>query len=124
MALEGPCWRELAQLMANHIFGHIDRDCTVFPNSLGYSAFLLRTLFLYPSVRILLGGFIMNIRKCAVIGCGYVGATTAFALLQSGLFSEMVLIDQNRKKALGEAMDLSHSVPFVKPRRVRNTTIT
>ena len=57
----------------------------------------------------------MNIRKCAVIGCGYVGATTAFALLQSGLFSEMVLIDQNRKKALGEAMDLSHSVPFVKP---------
>ena len=55
----------------------------------------------------------MNIRKCAVIGCGYVGATTAFALLQSGLFSEMVPIDQNGKKALGEAMDLSHSVPFV-----------
>lgn len=57
----------------------------------------------------------MNLRKCAIIGCGYVGATTAFALIQSGLFSELVLIDQNRKKALGEAMDLSHSVPFVKP---------
>ncbi len=57
----------------------------------------------------------MNLRKCAIIGCGYVGATTAFALTQSGLFSELVLIDQNRKKALGEAMDLSHSVPFVKP---------
>lgn len=57
----------------------------------------------------------MNLRKCAIIGCGFVGATTAFALTQSGLFSELILIDQNRKKALGEAMDLSHSVPFGKP---------
>lgn len=63
------------------------------------------------------GGFavMLNIQKCAIIGTGFVGATTAFALLRSGLFSEMVLIDQNREKAEGEAMDLSHCDPFVRP---------
>ncbi len=35
----------------------------------------------------------MNKQKCAVIGCGFVGASIAFALMQSGLFSEIVLID-------------------------------
>ena len=34
-----------------------------------------------------------NLRKVAVIGCGFVGSASAFALMQSGLFSEMVLID-------------------------------
>lgn len=57
----------------------------------------------------------MNLQKCAIIGCGAVGATTAFALLKSGLFSELVLLDVNHKKALGEAMDIAHSVPFVRP---------
>ena len=55
----------------------------------------------------------MNIQKCAIIGCGFVGATTAFSIIQSGLFSEIVLIDQDKKKAEGEAMDLSHSLPFL-----------
>lgn len=46
----------------------------------------------------------MNPRKVAVIGCGFVGASIAFALMQKGLFSEMVLIDANHAKAEGEAM--------------------
>ena len=56
----------------------------------------------------------MNPRKVAVIGCGFVGASIAFALMQKGLFSEMVLIDANHAKAEGEAMDLS---PFFLPKR-------
>ena len=55
----------------------------------------------------------INIQKAAVIGCGFVGASTAFNLVQKGLFSELVLIDANREKAEGEAMDLSHGRPFV-----------
>lgn len=56
-----------------------------------------------------------NIQKCAIIGCGNVGATIAYTLLQSGLVSEMVLIDINRHKAEGEALDLLHSMPFFSP---------
>ena len=57
------------------------------------------------------GGIKMvNIRKCGIVGCGFVGASCAFALVQSGLFSELVLIDANKEKAEGEAMDLNHCV--------------
>ena len=56
-----------------------------------------------------------NMRKCAVIGCGNVGATTAYTLMQTGWFSEMVLIDVNQKKAKGEAADIAHSLPFHSP---------
>ncbi len=54
----------------------------------------------------------VNPRKVAIVGCGFVGSATAFALMQSKLFSEMVLIDVNFDKADGEAMDISHGVPF------------
>lgn len=57
----------------------------------------------------------INIRKCAIIGAGNVGATTAFSLMQSGLFSELLLIDLDRKRAEGEASDLGHTVPFLSP---------
>jgi L-lactate dehydrogenase len=57
----------------------------------------------------------INIRKAAVVGCGFVGAATAFALMQSGLFSELVLIDSEKEKAEGEALDISHGMPFAKP---------
>lgn len=60
----------------------------------------------------------MNNRKVVIIGCGYVGASTAFTLMQSGLFSEMVLIDVNRKKAEGEAMDIMHGMPFAMPMKI------
>ena len=64
------------------------------------------------------GAIILDIRKCAVIGCGFVGASIAFSLVESGLFTELVLIDINRKKAEGEAMDLNHGVPFAQPMKI------
>ena len=51
-------------------------------------------------------------RKAAIIGCGFVGASIAFRFLQQGLFSKMVLLDMNREKAEGEAMDLSDGLPY------------
>lgn len=56
--------------------------------------------------------------RVAVVGVGNVGATYAFALLLSRLCSEIVLIDANRAKAEGEAMDLNHAVPFAHPTRI------
>ena len=52
----------------------------------------------------------INFRKVAVVGCGFVGSSSAFALMQSGLFSEMVLLDVNRAKAEGEAMDIQNKI--------------
>ena len=60
----------------------------------------------------------VNIRKAAMIGCGFVGLSSAFALMQSGIFSEMVMIDVNREKAEGEAMDIAHGLPFARPIRL------
>lgn len=60
----------------------------------------------------------MNKQKCAVIGCGFVGASIAFSLIQEEMFSELVLIDINQTKAEGEAMDLSHGLPFVHPMKI------
>lgn len=57
----------------------------------------------------------VNERKAAIIGAGFVGSASAFALMQSGLFTEIILIDSNRDKADGEAMDISHGVPFCTP---------
>ena len=54
----------------------------------------------------------INIRKVAIIGCGFVGSSIAFSLMQRGLFSEMVLIDSNQEKAEGEAMDLGDGLPY------------
>jgi L-lactate dehydrogenase len=56
-----------------------------------------------------------DFRKCAIIGCGNVGATTAYTLMQTGWFSEMVLIDINRRRAEGEASDIAHGLPFHTP---------
>jgi L-lactate dehydrogenase len=56
--------------------------------------------------------------RVAVVGTGNVGATFALALVMSGLASEIVLVDANARRAEGEAMDLTHAVPFAKPTRV------
>lgn len=56
--------------------------------------------------------------RVAVIGAGHVGAAFAFALLRSGLASEIVLVDADHARAEGEAMDLDHAVPFGRPARV------
>ena len=59
-----------------------------------------------------------NVRKVVIVGCGFVGAACAFSLMQSGLFSEMVLIDASKEKAEGEALDISHGAPFAKPMKI------
>jgi len=56
--------------------------------------------------------------RIAIVGAGNVGATFAYSLLQSGLASEIVLIDANKDKARGEAMDLNHAIPMAAPGRV------
>lgn len=52
-------------------------------------------------------------KKITIIGAGSVGATTAFALLSRGAASEVVLIDINTEKALGEALDIKQATPFI-----------
>lgn len=59
-----------------------------------------------------------TVKKVTIIGAGFVGATTAYTLMMSGLITELVLIDVNKKKAEGEAMDLNHGMPFVSPVRI------
>lgn len=54
----------------------------------------------------------VNERKVAIIGAGFVGASTAFALMQKGLFNELVLIDSNKARAIGEAMDIAHGLAY------------
>lgn len=54
----------------------------------------------------------------AVIGCGHVGATSAYALLTRGVAREIVLIDANEQQAAGEAMDLQHAVPLARPTKL------
>ena len=56
--------------------------------------------------------------KVAIIGTGRVGASCAYALQISGLASEIVLINANRQRAEGEAMDINHGSQFTKPVRV------
>ena len=60
----------------------------------------------------------VNDRKVAIVGCGFVGSSSAFALMQSGLFSEMVLIDVDKDRAEGEALDISHGTPFGNPMKI------
>lgn len=61
--------------------------------------------------------------KIAIVGgAGAVGASTAYALMISGLASEIVLVDVNERRAEGEAMDLAQGAPFVRPVVVRSGT--
>lgn len=59
-----------------------------------------------------------NVTKIALIGTGFVGSSYAFAVLNQGLANELVLIDINKKKAEGDAMDLNHALPFGSPMRI------
>ncbi len=59
-----------------------------------------------------------DIRKIGIVGIGNVGATIAYTLMESKMFSEMVLIDLNTEKAYGEAMDLNHCLPFLSPMQI------
>lgn len=55
---------------------------------------------------------ILEKRKVAVIGTGFVGMSYAYALLNQNVCDELVLIDIDRKRAEGEAMDLNHGLAF------------
>ena len=58
-------------------------------------------------------------RKVVVVGAGSVGTTYIYALLQTGLATEIVLLDLDAQRVEGEVMDLSHGLPFIPPVSVR-----
>ena len=58
-----------------------------------------------------------DIHKATIIGAGFVGSTTAYTLMLSGLFSELVIYI-NELKVKGEVMDLNHGLPFAKPVKI------
>ena len=58
--------------------------------------------------------------KVTIIGAGNVGATIANDLATMGIASEIVLIDINKEKAFGEAMDIYQGVTFAYPAYVRS----
>lgn len=61
-------------------------------------------------------------RKIVVVGTGQVGATFAFALMTTGMASEIVLINRNREIAEGHAMDMNHGMAFVQPTKIHPGT--
>lgn len=60
----------------------------------------------------------VNLRKVAMIGCGFVGSASAFALMQSGLFLKWFCSMQIRIRQKGSALDISHGLPFAKPMQI------
>lgn len=56
--------------------------------------------------------------KIVIVGDGFVGSTTAYTIMLGGLFSEIVIIDINRDKADGDALDIAHGVSLMKPVKV------
>src|SRR5262249_17492042 len=57
--------------------------------------------------------------KVGIVGSGFVGATTGYALVMSGVGRELVLVDKNAARAEAEADDIRHAVPFAHPLDVR-----
>lgn len=57
--------------------------------------------------------------KVSIVGAGAVGTAAAFAVARDQLVNDLVLVDMNRDKAEGEAMDLAHGMPLVGPMNVR-----
>lgn len=55
---------------------------------------------------------VLSKRKVALIGAGMVGMSFAYSALNQNVCSELALIDIDRKRAEGEAMDLNHGVAF------------
>lgn len=53
--------------------------------------------------------------KVGIVGSGFVGATAAYALVMKGVGREIVLVDRNHDRAVAEADDLRHAVPFAHP---------
>lgn len=56
--------------------------------------------------------------KIGIVGCGFVGATAAYAMVMKGVGREIVLVDKNEARSRAEANDIYHAVPFASPLRV------
>ena len=56
--------------------------------------------------------------KIVIVGAGFVGSTTAYTIMLGGLFSEIVIIDIDKNKAEGDALDIAHGVSLNKPVKV------
>jgi len=59
-------------------------------------------------------------RKVVIVGAGQVGMACALTLCLRGRVDELVLIDADRERAVGEALDVQHGLPFLEPLRVRS----
>jgi L-lactate dehydrogenase len=57
--------------------------------------------------------------KVAIVGCGMVGSSSAYALVMRGVGREIVLVDLHRARAEAEANDIYHAVPFASPMTIR-----
>ena len=53
-------------------------------------------------------------RKLVLVGTGFVGMSMAYSFLNTGGIDELVLIDVDHEKAIGEAMDLQHGLPYAR----------
>lgn len=53
-----------------------------------------------------------DVRRLAIVGTGFVGMSFAYSMVNQGTVDELVLIDLNKEKAEGEAMDLNHGIAF------------
>jgi len=58
--------------------------------------------------------------KVVIIGGGFVGAASAFALTMTGTAAEIVIVDTNKDKAKGEALDISHGLSMVRHQNIRD----
>ena len=54
----------------------------------------------------------MRHAKVAIIGAGAVGAATAYAIMWKNIAAEIMLVDMDKKRCLGEILDLSDAIPF------------
>ena len=57
--------------------------------------------------------------KVGIVGSGFVGATAGYALVMRGVGREIVLVDRNTARAVAEADDIRHAVPFAHPLEIR-----
>ena len=55
-------------------------------------------------------------RKVVIVGAGFVGMSLAYSIVNQGGVEELVIIDIDKDKAIGEAMDLSHGLPYAMQR--------
>lgn len=61
----------------------------------------------------------MNNAKIVIIGDGMVGSSIAYTMLIEPAIKEIVIIDVNKNKAEGDALDMKHGLPFVSPKSIK-----